>query len=176
MAGVCLLSVGVGVVATSVPMAGADPTSTARHEPVQDGRGSGPANPGARVGFEWWNDPGVRRDLKLSDEKAKKIDQIYQSRVRSAQPWADRWYAEREKLDRMTKERNATQEEYRLQVAQVEALRSRISETRLVMLYNMSLELSPDQFAKLQQIFDARMRGNMGNNGRGENGRGSSGR
>lgn len=111
------------------------------------------------VRWEWWKDAEVKRALQLSDAKTKKMDNIYARLEVDIKPVVDRIVVEQDKLNQMTKERVADEAAYALQVSQVETLWARFRESRTVMLYRMYLELQPDQYRKLMDIFDRRMSG-----------------
>jgi len=100
--------------------------------------------------------------LKLSDEKARVIEDIFQRRQTEAKAWWDQLQREQDRLTRMTRERVTDEATYALQVSKVEALAARLREGRTVMLYRIFLELQPDQFKKLQDMMEQRR-----NNGRG---------
>ena len=100
----------------------------------------------------WWRDTVVKKELGLSDEKSRRIERIYQDRVRAEQPFADEYYKERDVLNQMTEERKASLAVYSLQVSKVLALETKLRETRTVMLYRMFLELTPEQNAKLKAL------------------------
>jgi Spy/CpxP family protein refolding chaperone len=102
----------------------------------------------------WWQDADVKRELALTDEKAQRIDQIFQGRQKLLTPMASDFLKEKAVLDRMTAERTADDGTYALQVWRVEALRSKLNESRLMMLYRIYRELQPDQYKKLQAISD----------------------
>jgi Spy/CpxP family protein refolding chaperone len=67
-------------------------------------------------------------------------------------PWVSEFEQQRVRLNKMTAERLASETAYSLQVSRYEALRSRLAETRAVMLYRMYQELSPEQYKKLQDM------------------------
>lgn len=115
-----------------------------------------PPNRPVTVRWEWWKDPDVKRSIRLSDEKTRKIDAIYTRREIEIQPVVDKIVVEQDKLNHMTNERVADEAAYALQVSQVETLWARWRESRTVMLYRMFLELQPDQYKKLQEIMDRR--------------------
>jgi Spy/CpxP family protein refolding chaperone len=107
--------------------------------------------------WDWWNDPAIRKQLGLSDEKAKKLQSISQRRVAEIQPWVDKLNRERQKLYLLTEARVADETTYSMQVANVEFLAAKFRESRTIMLYRMFRELTPDQYRKLQEITDQRM-------------------
>ncbi len=104
------------------------------------------------VRWEWWNDAEVKHELVLTDDKVKRIDDIYQARAKDSKVLADEADRERMTLDRMTNERVADEAAYRLQVLKFESLWSRLTESRLTMLYHIYKELTPEQYKKLQEI------------------------
>jgi Spy/CpxP family protein refolding chaperone len=110
----------------------------------------------APFGWQWWNDPTVKSELKLSDDKARLIEGIFQKRQTEAKAWWDQLQKEQDRLTRMTRERMTDEATYALQVSKVEALASRLREGRTVMLYRIYLELQPEQFRKLQDMMDRR--------------------
>jgi hypothetical protein len=77
------------------------------------------------------------------------------------------WQRQREEFNRMARARQATVEEFAIQAARFEALNAKLSETRNVMLYRMSLELTAEQYQKLQEFRDRR--GRSGDRGSGPN-------
>lgn len=100
----------------------------------------------------WWKSPEVKKELGLTDEKARRIDSIYRNRETQAQPFADELDKERDVLDQMTKERKVSPAMYSVQVTRVLNLETKLRETRTVMLYRIYLELTPDQITKLEAM------------------------
>jgi Spy/CpxP family protein refolding chaperone len=155
----CLvLVVGSVVMANRDRFAGQSGASDAQSRPQGPGAQSRPSPP---VGlppsrWEWWKDADVKKELSLSDEKANKIGQITDNRDRQMTPFAEELRKELETLNRMTKERTTSLTAYQIQVSKVEALRSRLEESRLVMFYRIYLELTPSQYQKLIDITDRR--------------------
>jgi len=123
-----------------------------------DGRGGRAGDASGSTAWKWWNDLDVRRELKLTDEKARAIEAIFEKRQAEVKPWVDQLQKEQDRLNRMTQERLADVPTFTLQVSKLEALRSRLQESRTVMLYRIFLELQPDQFKKFQDIMDRRRR------------------
>jgi Spy/CpxP family protein refolding chaperone len=123
-------------------------------------RGGGP-----RREFEWWNDATVQRELGLTVAKARKLNDIYQSRLQRMRPFSERWVKLNGELQTMTAARVADITTYELKVGDVESLRSRLFESRAVMLYEMSLELDPEQYKKLLNIRERRFESREGRGG-----------
>jgi Spy/CpxP family protein refolding chaperone len=123
-------------------------------------RGPGPSS----LGWEWWNDADVQRELALSADKIKRINDLYGRRNQELRPIVHEYQKQGAELDKMTRERVVDESTYLLQVMRVESLRVRLNETRLVMLYRFFRELTPEQHQKLQDIMDRRF--NRGGRGR----------
>jgi Spy/CpxP family protein refolding chaperone len=117
-----------------------------------DGRSGRPGDAPGSLGWKWWNDPDIRKQLKLVDEQAASIEGIFEKRQADVQPWVDMFYRESDRLTRMTRERVAQEPAYTLQVSRVEAVLSRLRESRTVMMYRMFMVLQPEQHRKLQDI------------------------
>jgi Spy/CpxP family protein refolding chaperone len=152
------------------PMARIQALGPAAERPaVQSNPASGSARPAGQVAaaggnrrgpisatfeWSWWSDPDVRKELNLSDEKARKIETIFQARVKQVQPLVNDLNVELDNLNRMTEERVADESTYGLQVQKFESLNERFRESRTVMLYRMYRLLTPDQYKKLNEIRD----------------------
>lgn len=108
--------------------------------------------------WEWWNDADVQKELALSADKVKQIDEFYQRRVKDLKPVVDEFMKQFKELDAMTKAAVVDEPIYSMQVLRVESLRSRLNESRTMMLYRIYRTLQPDQYKKLQDIFDRRAR------------------
>ena len=117
--------------------------------------------------FEWWNDGEIKKEIGLSDDKAKKIAEFYEGRNRQMQPWIEDWRKERALLDKMTQERVSDETLYGIQVWRVEQLTAKLRETRSMMVYRMYLQLSPEQYKKLRELLDRRFNGRGGRGGPG---------
>jgi Spy/CpxP family protein refolding chaperone len=128
---------------------------------AQDSRPPGPSpsgRGGGQSGWEWWNDADVQKELGLTAEKIHQIDDFYQARVKALKPVADEWMKQSKELDAMTKAALVEEPIYSIQVLRVEALRSRLSESRTMMLYRIYRILQPEQYKKLQDILDRRFK------------------
>lgn len=127
-------------------------------------KGSGQAPPGQSgqrtperfLGSTWWKDDNIRKELNLTERQVQRINGIFESRVRQITPFHNDYLKQLAELDRMTVERVVDEATYTIQVGRVEALRSKLSETRTVMLYRFYRELDPAQYQKLQEIWNRR--------------------
>lgn len=115
--------------------------------------------------FEWWNDAEIKKEIGLSDEKAKRIQDFFENRNLQMQPLIEDWRRERALLDKMTQAREANESSYGVQVWRFEAVNARLRESRAMMVYRMYMQLQPDQYKKLRELLDRRF-----NNGRGGRG------
>ena len=111
---------------------------------------------------QWWKDEAVKKEMKLTETQARQIGQIFDGRVRYITPWFEDYTKQLEALDRMVRERTVDVTTYEIQVNRVEALRSRLNETRQVMLYRIYKMLDPAQYQSLQDIRDRGGRGRGG--------------
>jgi Spy/CpxP family protein refolding chaperone len=109
-------------------------------------------------GFQggWWSDPAIKAEIRLTDDQARRIKEIFEKREAEIKPLADMLNREGDRLDRMTRERAADEITYSVQVTKVESLYGRLRESRTMMIYRMYRELQPEQYKKLQEILDRR--------------------
>ena len=118
------------------------------------------------VGWEWWKDEEVQRELKLTPTMVRSIQRKYEDRARTMKPVDDAYRKERDELSRMSRERTVDLATYSIQVSRVDALRSELNKTRLVMLYEFYRMLTPEQHVKFREIQDRRyQRSGRGNGG-----------
>ena len=118
-------------------------------------------------GFEWWKDDEVKREIKLTDEKANRIESMYAKLEKDRTPLLKELEHEWARLDRMTKERTADETAYMVQVRKFESLAASWREMRTVLMYQMYKELKPEQYSKLQEIVERRFGGPSDGRGRG---------
>jgi Spy/CpxP family protein refolding chaperone len=106
--------------------------------------------------WDWWDDPAVKKDLKLTDDQARRIRDIFEKRETEVKPMSDQLYREGDKLDKMTRERVADDATYAVQVSKVHHLFAEVRKSRTMMMYRMFRELQPEQYKKLQEIMERR--------------------
>jgi Spy/CpxP family protein refolding chaperone len=149
------------LVAAEVPsVSGAVPHQQAAQPPAQvpptQVTPSRPTTGGFGSPWDWWSDPAVKKDLKLTEDQIRKIRDIFEKREVEVKPLGDMLNREADRLDRMTRERVADESTYAVQVSKVQHLFARLRESRTVMIYRMYRELQPEQYKKLQEIMDRR--------------------
>jgi Spy/CpxP family protein refolding chaperone len=117
-----------------------------------------PANPSpASIGWEWWKDADVAKQVGLRPDQASRIDRFYASRVKDIDPVVQEFKKERDTLDKMLADRTVDESTLNLQITKYNALNSTIVQSRYLMLYRISKVLEPDQYAKLQVVFQKRV-------------------
>lgn len=141
---------------TAPPQNGTQPPSSGRQNQNR---------PEQLVGWEWWKDDEVKRELKLADNIVRSIQRKYEDRVRMMKPVDDAYRKEFDELNRLAKERTVDVATYSVQVNRVEALRTELFKTRTVMLYEFYRMLTPEQYLKFQEIRDRRRAGRGGGAG-----------
>ena len=149
----------VGVALTTAN--GAQTPGQAPAQPRSAGRGAAPST----LGWKWWSDVDVQKELGLSPEKVRNIDDYFNRRDADLRPVMHEFVKQSEELDKMTRAAVVDESTYLLQVMRVESTRQRLNESRTVMLYRMYRQLTPDQHRKLQDLLDRRF--NRGGRGRG---------
>lgn len=117
------------------------------------GRGGSSQGPGGGY-WEWWNDAEVQKELGLTADKVKSINDFYTRRNDDLRPIVHEFLKQREELEKMTRARVVDESTYLLQVMRVEHARARLNESRTVMLYRMFRSLTPEQHQKLQGLMD----------------------
>jgi Spy/CpxP family protein refolding chaperone len=131
-----------------------------------DGRGGSDrgnnSTPGLPPTWEWWSDADIKRTIGLTEQQVKKIDDIYQDRRRRDMAYALEFARSWAELDRVTVERSVDEGTYGVMVQAVEALGSRLRESRTTMLYRIYRQLQPDQYTKLRGIIDRRTKDGRG--------------
>lgn len=102
----------------------------------------------------WWSDEAIKKELGLTDEQTKALDQIYTSAKDELAGYWDARVREEKELDRLITESKVEQWVIARQIDRVETQRSNWNKLRLMTLYRMHRQLTPEQRAKLQQIRD----------------------
>jgi len=135
--------------AVSQPAAQRPPAATQGRNGGPDQRPNTP-----RPEWAWWNDVGIKKEIGLSDQIAKRIDENYQKRQKALAPLVEQFIAQRDEVDRLVKEGQISADLLTAKVIAVEALRSRLAESRTIMLYGFYKMLTPEQYSKLKVARD----------------------
>ena len=102
--------------------------------------------------WKWWLYPESRKEIRLTDQQSKKIDEVWES---TAPKLREKW-RELEELElalaKMMKEYNVDVSTVAQQVEKVERLRAENNATRTTMIYRMHLLLTPEQRVKVDDL------------------------
>ena len=155
---------GITLRAPQNPVQAQGQTATPPPQP-QTGTPARPTNPQRNqvpsaeryLSSEWWKDEDTQKELKLTPRQVQRISGIFEGRLRDFKPYYDDFLKQIAELDRITRERTVDVSTYSVQVTRVEGLRSKLNETRSVMLYRIYRELEPAQYDQLQKIWERRM-------------------
>jgi len=132
------------------------PAGQGASQPGGRGGSQSRSNPNQIVSWEWWKDDSARKELELTDSQVRKISGLYESRVRQLKPVYEELERQRDLLNKMSQERTVEVPVYAIQVNRVEALRSDLSKTRVIMLYEIHRVLTAKQMLKFGEILDRR--------------------
>lgn len=112
--------------------------------------------------WPWWRDEALQKEVGLTSRQVERIDAIYQQRSTELAPYLEEWRKQEAELNRMARERVVSVEVFAVQAARVDALWSKLNESRIVMLYRMSRELTDAQYKRLQEYRDRGRGGSRG--------------
>lgn len=149
-----LLAVSPGSRAEAVPgqTSQTKPTQSTQSGGRQDGqnRESG----GERSRSFFWKDPAIIKEIGLTAEQAQQIDKLWSERSKEMAGRVTELHKQDAELKRMIAARSVSADVVALQIDRVEAQRTMLYKSRTVMLYRMSLVLTPDQNKAMQTIWD----------------------
>lgn len=113
---------------------------------------SATAEGGQRHRHRWWKSGEIKAELQISDAQSASIEEIYSSTVPALRALMNTLDQEEHQLSRHIADMNIAEWELTLQIDKVEAARSALSKKRILMLYHIRQELTPDQRAELRDI------------------------
>jgi Spy/CpxP family protein refolding chaperone len=105
---------------------------------------------------KWWQDEKMKAELALTDDQSAEVESIFQASRPKLQESKRHLESLEEELSEMVRARVADEVEVSQLVDRVEAARSELSKERTLMLYRMHRILTPEQNAKLKEIYDRR--------------------
>jgi Spy/CpxP family protein refolding chaperone len=144
----------VGTAAAS-PIAAQKPGSSA----AQTGRGAG-KTPAVQQGkapdrpAPWWADEKSKKELGLTPEQVKELDDIYNSAKDELAADRATFDRERKELDKMIAESKAERWMVTRQIDKTETSRSAMNKLWIMTMYRMHQQLTPEQRVKLQSMAD----------------------
>lgn len=122
--------------------------------PKQEPRGGDERRQGHRR--LWWMDPTDRAELEISDRQSAKIDEIFRSHMGMQRERAAEFRKLEPTVDQLIKEGTADPSYVGQQVQRLESLKADMNTARIVMLYRVMRELSPEQREKLKRLQERR--------------------
>lgn len=105
---------------------------------------------------KWWQDERMKAELALTDDQSAEVESIFQASRPKLQDSKRQLESLEEELSEMVRARVADEVDVAQLIDRVEAARSELSKERTLMLYRMHRILTPDQNAKLKEIYDRR--------------------
>lgn len=124
-------------------------------------RSEGQRSGGSPQRLPFWKDPVVVKRLSLTQAQADKIDEIWHKREKEMRGPDAEWRKHRTELSRMMAERKVGLDVIAVQVDRVEAQRTTLEKSRMLMLYQFSLVLTPEQNKELE-AYQAEQRNRRG--------------
>lgn len=106
----------------------------------------------------WWKNAEVMKEVGISAEQSKKIDDLFHNRLPDAMAREAELKKQDAILQRLLTERTVGADVIGVQVDRVEASRTTLNKTRTIMIYEMHLVLSAEQYKKLVAYWE-RQRG-----------------
>ena len=107
---------------------------------------------------KWWQEGSVKTNLEISDTQSEAIEEVFGSTIPILRSLADALETEEGELSHLILSMDTAEWELTLQIDKVEAARSALSKKRILMLYHMRQELTPDQRISLQKIQEGQRR------------------
>jgi|SRR6185436_6488825 Spy/CpxP family protein refolding chaperone len=126
------------------------------------------AQPSAAQGSKWWQSDQYKRELGLTAEQSKRLEDIFQAaipKLKADKKALDLAEAEFEKLLERGDDGSVMD-----QVERVEAARAELNKDHTLMMLKMKKVLTADQWAKFTALHQAAERERTRSNGRGGSG------
>ncbi len=103
---------------------------------------------------KWWQDDKIKADLGLTDQQSSEVEAVFQAALPKLRAGKNQLDGLETDLSRLIRDRSAEESVVAQQIDRVEAARSELNKTRMLMLYHMHRILTPDQNTKLQALHD----------------------
>ncbi len=117
-----------------------------------------PAHPDAQKPSQpkvpWWKEAAVVNELRLTPDQSTRIDAIWHKREIAMHTVSKDYERQRDELNRLMAERKVGVDVIGVQHDRVEAQRTTLNKSRTIMIYQMSLVLSPEQNTALKAYFE----------------------
>ena len=117
-------------------------------------------------GFKWWSDEQYRRELGLTQEQSRRLEEIFQMSLPTLKVQKKALDAAETEFERLVErgDDGAVME----QVGRVETARAELNKTRTLMLLKMRRALTTDQWVKLGAMHQAEEKARKGAHDRGK--------
>ena len=113
---------------------------------------------GAGQRHRWWKSDDVKAELGLTESQSAVIDEIYKAALPTQRELKQRLDRKEAELSELIDAMEAEEWEVTLLIDKVEAARSELSKSRILMLYRMHRELTDEQLDALHNWWDRRPR------------------
>ena len=100
---------------------------------------------------QWWQSDEVQTLLELTDSQSVRLDKLYRRSVPKQRESMRRLNAERRRLSRLIGDMNVEEIDVTRQIDRVEAARSELSKSRLLLVFRMYRVLTEPQRATLNE-------------------------
>jgi len=123
----------------------------AQAKPVAPAPGAAQRPPDRRL---WWIDEASKKELGLTAEQSKTLDQIFTSTKDELAGYSEALKREGDELDRLINESKVERWMVARQIDKVETQRANLNKLRYMTLYRMHQVLTPEQRVTLQKMKD----------------------
>ncbi len=107
---------------------------------------------------KWWESGEIRTKLSITDDQAEAIDDIYTEARPVLQSLMKALDDEEAELSLVISDMNVAEWKLTLQIDKTEVARSALSKKRLLMIYHMRQELTPEQRTGLKELHERHRR------------------
>lgn len=115
-----------------------------------DQRAGDPRGGPRRGPAKWWQ--VYKNELRLTPEQCSRIDAVFEATFPQLRASYEELNKREEQLSTLISANDATEAQVLRLADQIEAIRSELSKTRVLMLFRMRRVLSPEQRNKLQEL------------------------
>jgi Spy/CpxP family protein refolding chaperone len=113
------------------------------------------ASPAAAQGFKWWNSDQYRREMGLTQEQSRRLEEIFQTALPALRLQKKALDDAEQQFERLMLTERTDESLVMDQIDEVEVARSALSKSRAMMLFRMRKILTSDQWVKLGALHQA---------------------
>ena len=115
---------------------------------------------------QWWKSDEVRTLLKLSEHQASRLERIYQQTLPKQRESMERLKSEERNLSLLVADMGVEESDITRQIDRVEAARSELSKTRILMVFRMYRVLDENQRSAMKTWWESQRNERHGRRGR----------